>query len=194
MVELGTGERHSNGSDVTLAPRGELKPMELQDFLREAIATSFRDLMRTQSVESAILTDHGHHHDLAAVIGFSADRLTGNLAVASSQGAIDLLGEVASATSPGDWLGELSNQLLGRLKRSFATHLVKLTIGTPIVVKGERLRILVSDSSHHVATVAFQIPGGPMAVTVSLRLLPGFEWVGQTVEDDSIPEGDACLF
>lgn len=69
--------------------------------------------------------------ELAAVIGFVADQARGNLTIATSA-------PVLRASSPAggihDWLGEVSNQLLGRIKNKLAPYGLSIDVTPPLVV------------------------------------------------------------
>jgi hypothetical protein len=73
----------------------------------------------------------------AAIIGYSGAALKGTVMLAVSR-------EGLSATRPvgdddRDWLAELSNQLLGRVKNQLFRHGVQISMSTPLVIRGERL-------------------------------------------------------
>ncbi|MFZ5440658.1 MAG: chemotaxis protein CheX [Myxococcota bacterium] len=74
---------------------------------------------------------------LAAVIGFSGQKVRGTLMLAIDEGA--LRRSLPPGSEPRDWLAELANQLLGRFKNRLARFGVDLTISTPLVILGERL-------------------------------------------------------
>lgn len=75
---------------------------------------------------------------LAGVIGFYGRQMRGTLTLLVKE-------EILSLTGPShdmsDWVAELSNQLLGRIKRKLRPYDVELWPSTPIAVSGNHLRL-----------------------------------------------------
>lgn len=80
-----------------------------------------------------------------AVIGFSGDSIRGTVGVAASEEVIDAtFGEEAGDISTVmrlDSLGEIVNQLMGRLKNQFYRQGVDVTIATPLAFRGLRITV-----------------------------------------------------
>ncbi len=83
---------------------------------------------------------------LIAVIGFSGDTMRGALGVTAPSRAIAALHPLAGARALAeedleDWLAELANQLLGRIKGGLLAHGVTLWTAAPVLLRGISLRI-----------------------------------------------------
>jgi hypothetical protein len=77
---------------------------------------------------------------LSGVIGFVGRRVRGTCLLAGSEGPL-----AASCPEGGrlyDWVGELANQLVGRLKSKLLGLGVEVALTTPIVLSGVRLKPL----------------------------------------------------
>ena len=77
---------------------------------------------------------------LCGIIGFVGRRLRGTCVLAGSEAPI-----IASCPASGgtrDWVGELANQLAGRLKAKFLALGVEVHLTTPVVLSGMRLEPL----------------------------------------------------
>jgi CheY-specific phosphatase CheX len=139
---------------------------------------------------------HPPKDGLLAIIGFAGTQMRGSLVLSANRGLLERSRPVAAVrvtpsvpgSAPGpapsppavdalqDWIGELANQLLGRLKSRFLAHGVAIQLGTPTTVSGLELR-------------ARSGSGGPQATP--LWLLSGDDWL--VVRLDAIASPDAEL-
>ncbi|MCB9753366.1 MAG: chemotaxis protein CheX [Myxococcales bacterium] len=85
---------------------------------------------------------------LVSVIGFSGDRVRGVLGVTAPPEAIAATHPLAG-TEPAlrdeqlyDWVAELANQLLGRIKGGLMDYGVTLWLASPVVLRGVSVRIV----------------------------------------------------
>jgi len=86
---------------------------------------------------------------LSGVMGFVGARLRGTCLLASAAGPL-----TAACPEGGrvrDWIGELTNQLVGRVKTKLLTRGVEVALTTPIILSGARLQ---------------PVPRGPLLPTV----------------------------
>lgn len=75
---------------------------------------------------------------VSGVMGFVGSRLRGTCLLA---GPSAIIAESCPATgSARDWMGELTNQLVGRLKTKLLSRGVEVALTTPIVLSGARLQ------------------------------------------------------
>ncbi len=83
-----------------------------------------------------------------AVIGFSGDTMKGALGVTAPPHAVRATHPLAVGDEPltndqiYDWLAELSNQLLGRIKGELMSYGVTLWLASPVVLRGVSVRIV----------------------------------------------------
>jgi CheY-specific phosphatase CheX len=80
----------------------------------------------------------------AGIVGFVGD-LSGTLLLGSSPKVIHSVHPLRSATEVTermqlDWIGELANQLVGRLKTRLKAHGIEIRLSAPISLAGERMR------------------------------------------------------
>lgn len=82
---------------------------------------------------------------LGAAIGFTGEFVRGALAIAIDEElavALDpLAGQRKSDRGSLDWIGELANQMLGRVKNKLLSYNVEIGLSTPIVIEGAKLRM-----------------------------------------------------
>jgi CheY-specific phosphatase CheX len=73
----------------------------------------------------------------SGVMGFVGDHVRGTCLLAAPQGTL----EAAAPSNAGarDWMGELANQLAGRLKVKLMARGATIALSTPVVLRGVRL-------------------------------------------------------
>lgn len=141
-------------------------------------------------VEPVTRDETGDQKMLLGFIGFAHSNLRGALAITSSQALLD---ETAQGACPKDWIGELANQLLGRLKNKLLSYDVVLQMSTPIAMSGYALSIAGDPAS--VEDIYFSTPYGPLHLHLDLELSVGFvlERVS-SVADEMMDEGELLFF
>lgn len=123
---------------------------------------------------------------LATLVRFGEERVWGSSLLIADEGAV--LGAADGAVADAaDWLGELNNQLVGRLKNRLLRSGIGLQVSPPIpvvgFVKGRR------------GTAGWEVewPGGRLTGILGLTVAPGIVLVSDpTVE--VVEEGTLCLF
>jgi CheY-specific phosphatase CheX len=137
------------------------------------------------------------YSEMAGVIGFCTEQLSGNLVISTSE-AVVLSTVPAGVNRPqsSDWLGELSNQLLGRLKNQLRRFGVALQMSTPIVLVGPRLQIFGSAVSG-VRAYRFGLAQGqtePLVIMLDLQAQDDFRLEQVELKEEIIPEGGELFF
>ena len=131
---------------------------------------------------------------LISSIGFSSDALGGSLLLAVTD---DLLAKTlpASDASLADWSGELSNQLLGRLKNQLLKYGVVVNLALPVVVSGGEFK-LPGRRRPHTRHVGFVSEWGRVFIHTEMELCANAQLVRQpeTAGAASMDEGEFVLF
>lgn len=126
---------------------------EFSALTRDALRQAALDLLRCYGGSDAVELDPEGETPrddfvLAAAVGFAGPSLNGTLAVAVPRRLLDSLyplqNEHGVLIAHGDWIGELGNQLLGRVKNKLVAYGVDMRLGTPAVVEGRDLRLHAS--------------------------------------------------
>jgi CheY-specific phosphatase CheX len=107
---------------------------------------------------------------LSGVMGFIGDKLRGTCLLAASQAIVQ-----AAAPAGGllrDWVGELANQLVGRLKSKLMARGTSIGLSTPVVLSGVRLSPLPRTG---VDPVVFRAEMGRVLVWVEVEVDRDFE-------------------
>jgi CheY-specific phosphatase CheX len=145
---------------------------------------------------------HPAEDGMLAIIGFAGEKLRGSLVLSANPGLLEgscpartvgrtdaTHGEILQ-----DWIGELANQLLGRLKSRLLAHGVAIQLGTPTTVSGLELRVR-SCGGERPATPLWLHAGGDWLV-VRLDAVAAPETKLSTSPDPSsaAAEGEILLF
>lgn len=126
-----------------------------------------------------------------AIVGFSGASLRGSLVLGISPPAITAV-TAAIQNSPRDLMGELSNQLLGRLKNKLLPYGVELFLTIPVVLRGEHFAPMPRAELN---PVRFCLGGGNVWLWIEVECFDGFE-MRLEPSQSMVPmaEGDALLF
>jgi CheY-specific phosphatase CheX len=137
--------------------------------------------------------------DVGATIGFTGSVLRGALVMISTKRLIQkvLPPEIvpgASDTQVADWMGELTNQLLGRIKNKLLSYGVTLEMSTPTVIFG--LELARKDTGASVRRhLAFRHENHPLLISFDAVGAPDLELsIPEEPVDPGIAEGELALF
>lgn len=141
--------------------------------IAELAAESCVALLRDYSVE---LTPAGYDPDessedpmLFGAIGFVGESLRATCLLGTHQRLLQASGR--SSNQPRDWIAELSNQLIGRIKMRLLGCGISVKVTTPLALSGIKLRPLLRLAS---SPLAFSSPFGPVVVWLELESERGF--------------------
>jgi hypothetical protein len=124
----------------------------------------------------------------SAAIGFVSPQIRGTCLLACEPSAIE-----RSCPEGGrirDWIGELSNQLIGRLKMKLLGHDIEIGLTTPIVLQGIRIRPLPKAA---LLPAVFSSEWGTVLVWVEAEVASGFSLPPAKIPDAG-ETGDLMFF
>ena len=161
----------------------------LLDFTRQACQDLFEDYgVSLEPQDEATL----QHVSYCGVVGFAGDTIRGSIVLAGGAPTLNRTNPLGPSAGLRDWVGELTNQLVGRFKSQLLRREVIVYITTPIVLRGQQLvlepRIGVTQS------VGFSSPDGAVRVWLDAELDPGFVLGEELVEPECLSEGESILF
>ena len=124
------------------------------------------------------------------VVGYSGEQMRGTLLLATSR---EPLGRTSPTTDASlrEWIAELSNQLLGRIKNKLLARGVTLHLSTPIVLRGQHLAPL---SRTELIPFAFVCDGGQVCVWFDAEISAGVDLNTVVETTGLIEEGTSTLF
>jgi len=154
----------------------EALPLDTPDdwqLLREFVIASAHELLvgtgvRVRQLDVPLAIDREHVDDFVSLVGFLSDNLNGSVVIrASREFALlshPMRGRMTLAEEDAiDWMGELGNQLLGRIKNRCVNRGLDFQIGYPHVVSGKAVGV---KSSREAKSFVFQFECNGLDVAV----------------------------
>jgi CheY-specific phosphatase CheX len=127
---------------------------------------------------------------LVSVIGFAGREVSGSLVLGAT--AEPLESSKPDAASARDWIAELANQLLGRIKNKVLRCGIEFYAMPPAVVSGSHLAPVTSKEDFR--PWVFATPGGIVCLWIELTTAPELHPDSRLIESDIPAEGDVLLF
>ena len=169
------------------------------DQLTTLMTEAFEDLVEQYGGKAIRVDTVDSGLDMAALIGFGGARISGNVSLATSKGGAAALRRLAPITeSDRDWLMELSNQLLGSLKRKLIARGEEINVGIPTVVEGDRLAVRLMVSRLIVCTQLWDFMGTCVSVQIGVRMTDDFDFATDSemgsARENPLDSGDVLVF
>ncbi len=128
---------------------------------------------------------------MCGVIGFTGPQIRGTVILAANDRPLDASNPVEGAPRR-DWIAELTNQLVGRIKNRLIGYGADIYITTPVVLRGEHLAPVPSQP---ISPEAFVTDGGGVVCVWSeVEAAEGFALVESSDAEHGAHEGDTLLF
>jgi len=136
--------------------------------------------------------------ELAGVLGFVGDKLHGTITLATSRDVMQgVIENVPGVESVEDWLAELTNQLLGRVKGRLLHCGAPVFSSTPVVVAGHELEVKMGRHTvncRHQFKAEFRAESGTVQVWLGAEVERGFALNERAGGERGAEEGDLLLF
>jgi hypothetical protein len=162
----------------------------IESAVSEACISLFEDYaLPLRKAETAAL-EVGPELLYAGVVGFSGDQMRGSLLLATSNEPLGRTTPTSDA-SLREWIAELTNQLLGRIKNKLIPRGVTLHLSTPIVLRGQRIAPMPRGQD---APFVFTCEGGAVCVWFDAEIVPGIDLSKIVDSTGLISEGESMLF
>lgn len=123
----------------------------------------------------------------SGVMGFVGESVRGTCLLAAPQATVEAA--APRNASPRDWVGELANQLVGRLKGKLIARGATIALSTPVVLRGVKLSPLPRTD---VQPVVFQSRAGKVLVWLEVEVDEAFRLGEQRALQAS--EGELLVF
>lgn len=154
---------------------------------------ALRDLINVYTGEDVEVEegfDCNTDSNMTAIVGLSSAEMSASVAIITCQTSIQNLAEDRNLMAA-DWIGELCNQLAGRLKNKLCCFGVDLSMSTPTTVRGQFLSVTSTAAESFEASIHFR--GGALLAQLTLNVDPDFELV-ESYEGCAIEEGSYEFF
>ncbi len=119
----------------------ETQPKETIDtVLKKTIATGINAIFQQYGIHFTESSENKKCYDIVAVIGFSGD-YKGAVGFAAEKPLVKAAFGETNTTLSDSWVGEVSNQLLGRLKNALLAYGIEIQIALPMVLNGVKIQV-----------------------------------------------------
>jgi hypothetical protein len=178
------------------------RALDPQKALEPLVVSACEELFALYGIDLERLEDdaqpEGAEFTLGSVIGFSGKAVRGTLVLAltgqlpglSNPIRTQVDGAGRTAHEDRDWVGELSNQLLGRIKSRLLRRGVEIYAHLPAVLQGRNLAPL---PRVELKPLQFAMLGGVVAVWLEVDTTPGFSMDPSDNGDDGGPSANHPL-
>ncbi|HEY5377121.1 MAG TPA: hypothetical protein VIK01_25750 [Polyangiaceae bacterium] len=128
---------------------------------------------------------------LCGILGFTSKQMRGALVLATTSEPLDRTNPAANP-SHRDWICELVNQLLGRVKNQMLTRGVEIFPSTPIALRGVHLSPMLQQ---RLVAELFTAERGIVCVWMDCEFDEDFVLAEQSIcEASAMSEGEALMF
>lgn len=166
--------------------------------LRELVTTSAQKLFEHYDLPVEVEETHGSRalHHYAGVLGFTGEGIKGTIVVSAN-------GQAVAATFPDggsqqdreDWVGELCNQLLGRVANKVLAYGISVRMSTPVSFSGTELNLQDQSKDSSSASWSLRGPGeAELSVHLTAEVEPHVTWESTESAEEAPEEGDLMLF
>jgi CheY-specific phosphatase CheX len=130
------------------------------------------ELMQAYNVTLTPTTGWGESDEVmfSGVMGFVGDSVRGTCLLAAPEGTVQAAAPKDAAAR--DWVGELANQLVGRLKAKLMARGATIALSTPVVLRGVKLSPLPRTD---VDPVVFESQSGKVLVWLEVEIEDDFQ-------------------
>lgn len=129
----------------------------------------------------------GASPEICAVLGFTGD-LRGAAILATPTRCLETTSQGGDSRA---WIGELANQLVGRVKNALLRHGVEIVLSTPVILRGERLAPINTMSE---LPSMFDSTAGQICLWFDFEATPDLQWSDAELDGVASSEGDAMFF
>ncbi len=188
----GLGELIPKGIDFF--PHGSAMNETSLKILNRHFREAAQELLEHYNVEVDNSNPQSGVIELVATLGFASDGVAGAIALCTSTRCAEYLVKTIAGKNGHDWLGELANQLLGRLKRRCANHGVTFAMGVPVLFKGERIAMARNLDLSRSIQLVFQTPEGSLEAWLDFKSAASIEFLAEPMQNNAPSEGEILLF
>jgi CheY-specific phosphatase CheX len=140
------------------------------------------------------------HCDFCSVIGFSGQEIKGNLILASPRELLDkshpskAMGMDVGEEDFADWIGEVSNQVVGRLKNGLLKFGANASLTTPTVLRGDNITNYTLKTDSLRETLHFQLDEFQFLLAAQVEILAPIDFSISTSDNAAEEEGSSLFF
>lgn len=173
---------------------------QIPDRLQAIVVQSTKDFFLANGISHVnSSTANPPAYQWSGVIGFTGSQITGSLVVACQDGLLNAthpnlsMGMPVAKDDLVDWLGEITNQILGRIKNLSLEYGVGFSLASPSVVKGESLAI-PKQGKTAICSLTFDTGEHQFSIFFAAQIDPNFNFDTAVKSIKTVAEGESMLF
>lgn len=173
-------------------------PTPVEELTRQSVTDLFKGNYITNVVEDKESLFSLNGYDYCAIIGYAGVEMKGTMILGASKdllrvthASIHMGMEVEDADLP-DWLGELANQLVGRIKNGLLSYGLDFGITTPTVLGGNNMVSFNLDSDSRFSELTYKLDDHRFSLHTQLKVFKEIEF--KKVETEEVEEEGSSLF
>ena len=158
--------------------------------LQALAASAAKELLEAYTVPATLVAGPWVETEevlFTGVMGFVGEHIRGTCLIAAPM--VTVVASAPENARPRDWVGELANQLVGRLKSKLLSRGITIAVTTPIVLSGVRLQPLPRGSA---LPTTFETPSGRVLVWLEVEVASELK-LG-SIQPLGVTEGDFIAF
>jgi CheY-specific phosphatase CheX len=175
-------------------------PAKLADIINQGVIEFF-SANGISKIESLGSSKVNTEFQWTGIIGLTGEYITGSLGIRCKEEILSethpnlAMGMPVEAADRVDWLGEIANQVLGRIKNYALEYGMSFSLAAPTVVKGEALEV-IGQGKKLSCNFSYQADKHPIAITFSCVLSEKFDFdkAVRAPKNSHATEGDSMLF
>lgn len=189
-------------TNLNLRPKPMSTELKIEEVIEHESASSalfkcfqysLRDLIKNYAGEEPEITldvDDTIEASMTSIVGLSSPDVSASVALITSESAVASLSPYQDLEAA-DWLGELGNQLGGRLKNKMSCFGISPCLSTPTTVRGRFLHVTSIAAESFEVTARFM--GQAAIAQLTLNIDPEVE-LRESFEGCTLQEGTLELF
>lgn len=163
----------------------------LQFYLNESPGVQLMADPEVRNPLNGLTFDFDRHQEMiSSSIGLGSDDLRCSVGLLAHVSTVQAICRI-DVDNPTDWMGELANQLLGRMKNRLAEYGIDARMGMPVSVQG--LQMGFTAPSANQTTVSADTSAGRIIAVLHLEVGPNAMWK-HNPQKLHVDEGSFCLF
>jgi CheY-specific phosphatase CheX len=181
-----------------------MKMSEFPPSMTTILVRSVEELFTNNGIKQVsheVIPDDFHmSHEYFSVIGFAGEKVSGTINISSGSELLEVchpgqaMGMNVGEAELADWLGELTNQIIGRFKNLMLKHEIEFTITTPTVFRGEKIATFDQKKSGAKQHLSFSLDEHKFLLFADVQIKSELNFDQQEAAQESQDEGTALFF
>ncbi len=164
----------------------------IDQIIKNTIPHAAQIILMESGIDISEEEENKAEYDTISVIGFSGNGFGGALGFAAEKSILKAVNNDEYSTLREGWIGEVSNQLLGRLKNAMLAYGLEFQVAIPMILHG--LGIQIRDQSGKIKCFPNTSECGRSCVWLDANWDPNKQLYLAAADQQPQHEGDTTIF